>query len=218
MWDSVGVDCHMGKHWHKEHQQTARKMSAQEKARTIMKNNVDKFAKRKGRCGVLWSFNSMGKKPVFTQSMSNLSMPWLLFNHAPNLNFHMQAAQRRHQRGGLFEAHAAHQSQEQQPYLAWVVPAPNPSCIDKLCKEMCLPLRFCHVLSIFWGPEHLPSVTHPAEKRNRKWQEATQRCFSSAALEQSHEANKRSTFIAVYNAYLDYALLHGHQETVFETF
>lgn len=137
MWDSVGVDCHMGKHWHKEHQQTARKMSAQEKARTIMKNNVDKFAKRKGRCGVLWSFNSMGKKPVFTQSMSNLSMPWLLFNHAPNLNFHMQAAQRRHQRGGLFEAHAAHQSQEQQPYLAWVVPAPNPSCIDKLCKEMC---------------------------------------------------------------------------------
>ena len=144
MWDSVGVDCHMGQHCHKEHQQTARKMSAQEKARTIMKNNLDKFAKRKGRCGVLWSFNSLGKKPVFTQSMSNLSMPWLLFNHAPNLNFHMQA-QRRHQRGGLFEAHAvhaAHQSQEQQPYLAWVVPG-QPILHWQALQRMCLALRFC---------------------------------------------------------------------------
>lgn len=143
MWDSVGVDCHMGQHCHKEHQQTARKMSAQEKARRIMKNNLDKFAKRKSRCGVLWSFNSLGKKPVFTQSMSNLSMPWLLFNRAPNLNFHTQAAQRRHQRGGLFEAHAAHQSQEQQPYLAWVVPGPKPILHSQALQRMCLGLRFC---------------------------------------------------------------------------
>lgn len=217
MWDSVGVDCHMGQHCHKEHQQTARKTSAQEKARTIMKNNLDKFAKRKGRCGVLWSFNSMGKKPVFTQSMSNLSMPWLLFNRAPNLNFHMQAAQRRHQRGGLFEAHAAHQSQEQQPYLAWVVPG-QPILHWQALQRNVFAVAVLSCFVYFLRTEHLPSVTHPAEKRNRKWQEATPKKKSSAALEQSHEANKRSTLIAVYNAYLDYALLHGHQETVLETF
>lgn len=84
----------------------------------------------------------------------------------------------------------------------------SPSCIDKLCKECVWCCGFVYVLRTRTSSLSDPPCREKEQEMTGSYSEKK----SSAALEQS------STLIAVYNAYLDYTLLHGHQETVFETF